>query len=139
MSHYRSLIEAARKVRLHSHSPYSQFKVGAALLGKSGKVYLGTNVENASFGLSNCAERTAIFRAVTDGEKEFEAIAIVADGNRPTPPCGACRQVLMEFGPDMIVITAGQEGPDGPCSESTVADLLPEAFHDFRNETRGEK
>ncbi len=132
MTRYRELIEAACRVRERSHSPYSQFRVGAALLGRSGTVYLGTNVENASFGLSNCAERTAIFRAVTDGETEFEAIAVCADGESPTPPCGACRQVLMEFGPDLLVITAGERGADGPCTESTVAGLLPEAFRDFR-------
>lgn len=134
---YLDLVDAARDVRSRSHSPYSGFRVGAALLGRSGAVYLGTNVENASFGLSNCAERTAIFRAVSDGETEFEAIAICADGPEPTPPCGACRQVLMEFGADMIVLTAGDAGPDGPVIESTVADLLPEAFHDYRNRKDG--
>ena len=101
-------------------------------MGRSGTVYLGTNVENASFGLSNCAERTAVFRAVTDGETEFEAIAICADGQNPTPPCGACRQVLMEFGPQMIVLTAGDSGADGEVVESTVSALLPKAFRDFR-------
>ena len=106
--------------------------MGAALLGHSATVYLHTNVENASFGLSNCAERTAIFRAVTDGEREFTAIAICADGAQPTPPCGACRQVLVEFGPDMIVLLAGQDGVDGPVRRFTMAELLPEAFIDFR-------
>jgi len=132
MNRYHDLIEAACRARQNSHSPYSGFRVGAALLGRSGTVYLGTNVENASFGLSNCAERTAIFRAVTDGETEFEAIAVCADGETPTPPCGACRQVLMEFGPEMVVMTAGEKGADGPCTENTVADLLPQAFRDFR-------
>lgn len=129
---YRDLVAEACRARLHSYSPYSGFRVGAALLGASGRVYLGTNVENASFGLSNCAERTAVFRAVADGEVHFEAIAICADGQDPTPPCGACRQVLMEFGPDLIVLTAGEDGPDGPVLESTISNLLPEAFRDYR-------
>lgn len=134
MKHYRDLIDQACQVRLKSYSPYSGFRVGAALLGKSGKVYLGTNVENASFGLSNCAERTAIFRAVTDGETEFEAIAVCADGSRPTPPCGACRQVLVEFGPDLQVLMAGELGADGPVGRYTMAQLLPEAFLTFRQD-----
>ncbi|MBU8870550.1 MAG: cytidine deaminase [Gemmatimonadales bacterium] len=132
MEKYNDLAAAACKVRLNSHSPYSGFRVGAALLGKSGTVYLGTNVENASFGLSICAERTAVFRAVADGETEFQAIAICADGKQPTPPCGACRQVLVEFGPQMIVLTVGEEGLDGPVIHSTVSDLLPEAFRNFQ-------
>ena len=123
--------------RLNSHSPIPASGSVRRCWAAAGTVYLGTNVENASFGLSNCAERTAIFRAVTDGETEFEAIAICADGEQPTPPCGACRQVLMEFGPQMVVITAGQDGADGPCIESTVADLLPEAFRDYRSPEKG--
>ena len=132
MAKYNELVAEACRVRLNSYSPYSGFRVGAALLGKNGTVYVGTNVENASFGLSSCAERSAIFRAVSEGETQFEAIAICADGTDPTPPCGACRQVLMEFGSQMVVLTAGQAGPDGPIIESTVSDLLPEAFRDFR-------
>ena len=126
-----SLKQAATTVRENAHAPYSNFKVGAALLGKSGKVYCGTNVENASFGLSICAERSAIFRAVAEGEKEFEAIAVVADGKSPTAPCGACRQVLLEFGQDMIVILAGEDGTYGPSSEHTVGELVPHAFVTF--------
>lgn len=129
---HRRLVDAACAVRLYSYSPYSRFRVGAALLGRSGTVYLGTNVENASFGLSNCAERTAVFRAVADGEREFAAIAVCADGVQPTPPCGACRQVLLEFGPDMIVLLAGENGSGGAVREFTAAELLPEAFIDFR-------
>jgi cytidine deaminase len=134
MERYRDLITGACQVRLNSYSPYSGFRVGAALQGKSGKVYLGTNVENASFGLSNCAERTAVFRAVSDGENEFTAIAVCADGHDPTPPCGACRQVLVEFGPEMVVLLAGQDGADGPVRQFTVADLVPEAFTSFRQD-----
>ena len=134
MAQYRELVEQACQVRANSYSPYSGFRVGAALLGRSGRVYVGTNVENASFGLSNCAERSAVFRAVSDGEREFEAIAICADGDQPTPPCGACRQVLLEFGPEMKIILAGQQGPDGPLREFTLADLVPEAFTSFRQD-----
>jgi len=134
MEHYRELVVQACRVRANSYSPYSGFRVGAALLGKSGRVYLGTNVENASFGLSNCAERSAVFRAVSEGEREFEAIAICADGDRPTPPCGACRQVLLEFGPEMNIILAGQQGPDGPVRKFSLADLVPEAFTSFRQD-----
>ncbi len=128
---YRQLVDQACQARQASYSPYSAFKVGAALLGKSGKVYLGTNVENASFGLSNCAERTAVFRAVADGEREFTAIAVCADGVEPTPPCGACRQVLREFGGDLVVLLGGEKGAAGPVRETTIADLLPESFVSF--------
>ena len=130
---HRDLIEQARRAREKSYSPYSGFRVGAALLGAGGTVYLGTNVENASFGLSNCAERTAIFRAVADGEREFTAIAICADGIEPTSPCGACRQVLVEFAPDMTVLCAGENGADGDVIETTALGLLPEAFLDYRD------
>ncbi|PID80736.1 cytidine deaminase [bacterium DOLJORAL78_65_58] len=129
----RELIRQAAAARLNSHSPYSGFRVGAALRTRGGRIFTGTNVENASFGLSNCAERTAIFTAVTAGERDFEAIAIVADGVQPTAPCGACRQVLVEFGLDMEVILAGEKGPDGPVRATTVGALVPDAFVDFRN------
>lgn len=128
----RELIDRARDVRANSHSPYSGFRVGAALRARDGRIFLGTNVENASFGLSNCAERTAIFTAVTAGVTEFEAIAVVADGPEPTAPCGACRQVLVEFGLDMEVILAGERGAEGPVRRTTVGELVPDAFVDFR-------
>ncbi len=128
---YNDLVAAACAARLHSYSPYSRFRVGAALLGRSGRIYPGTNVENASFGLSICAERAAVFRAVAEGEREFEAIAVCADGKVPTPPCGACRQVLLEFGPDMILLMAGEDGPEGQVKRYTVAELVPEAFRSF--------
>ncbi len=117
------LIRLAREVRVNSYSPYSRYAVGAALLGKSGKVYLGVNVENASFGLSNCAERTALFRAVCDGEQSFQTIAIV--GNTEAWPCGACRQALYEFAPDLRILVGAAEGP---WKESTLSALLPEGF-----------
>ncbi len=128
---YRDLVQKACAARKNSHSPYSKFRVGAALLADDGRIFLGTNVENASFGLSNCAERTAVFTAVTAGARKFEAIAICADGTRPTAPCGACRQVLVEFGLDMIVLIAGEDGPDGPIRQTTVRELVPDAFVTF--------
>jgi len=107
--------------------------VGAALRGRSGTVYLGTNVENASFGLSICAERAAICTAVADGEREFTAIAICADGPQPTPPCGACRQVLLEFGVDLQVILAGSAGTDGELQIFRLAELMAQPFRTFPN------
>ncbi|MEZ4388614.1 MAG: cytidine deaminase [Candidatus Krumholzibacteriia bacterium] len=127
----RDLIEAARRVRERSYSPYSRFRVGAALRCDDGAVITGTNVENASFGLSICAERSAVARAIAEGRRRFTAIAIVADPDLPTPPCGACRQVLLEFAPDLDVILAGAQGADGPIIRTTVRELMPHAFSDF--------
>ncbi len=128
------LIEAARAARLHSYSPYSRFAVGAALLGASGRIYTGTNVENASFGLTICAERAAVCQAVAAGEKRFTAIAIVGDEPGPTPPCGACRQVLQEFAPDLRVVLAGR---DGGVEEWRLDGLLPRAFVTFGGRDAG--
>ena len=133
----RELIDAACAVREHSYSPYSGFRVGAALRDADGAIHLGTNVENASFGLSICAERSAVSRAVTDGKRSFTAIAVCADGVEPTPPCGACRQVLREFGPEVVVHLAGEGGAAGPVKTFTVADLLPEAFTAFARDGEG--
>ncbi len=117
------LIARAREARRRAYAPYSHFAVGAALLGKSGKTYEGVNVENASYPLTVCAERTAVFKAVSEGEREFEALAIVnASGGSP---CGACRQVLSEFGLDILVIAADTHGN---YVEKTVAEWLPGAF-----------
>ncbi len=127
----KTLVEAACAVRARSHSPYSRFRVGAALLGADGSIHLGTNVENASFGLSICAERSAVVRAVTDGVTAFTAVAVCADGPEPTPPCGACRQVLLEFAPDAVVLMAGERGAAGPVLRLTMADLAPHAFRTF--------
>ncbi len=99
----KELMAEAELARETSYSPYSRFAVGAALQSKSGKVYRGTNVENASFGLACCAERTAVFKAVSEGEREFAAVAVTAGPGRGSPPCGACRQVLFEFSPLMWV------------------------------------
>ena len=125
------LVTAACEARLRSHSPYSGFRVGAALQGKSGAVYRGTNVENASIGLSICAERSAACRAVAEGETGFTAIAICADGPVPTPPCGACRQFLLEFGGDLTVLIAGEKGAAGEVQQFSLDELLPHAFETF--------
>lgn len=126
------LVDAARAVRAHAHAPYSGFRVGAALLDADGAIHTGVNVENASLGLSVCAERNAVFAAVARGVREFVAVAIATDTPVPTPPCGACRQVLVEFAPDLPVILAGPEST----VSTTLPELLPHAFVDFRPETR---
>lgn len=118
------LIEAAREVRARSYSPYSGFAVGAALLDSDGRVHTGTNVENASYGLTTCAERSAVSRAVAEGSRGFVAVAIVGPSGEPTMPCGSCRQILFEFAPDIEVIVEGSEAPDG----RPLRDLLPDAF-----------
>lgn len=115
----------AREARSKAYAPYSKFKVGAALLAKNGQVYLGCNVENASFGLTCCAERNAVFKAVSDGQREFKAIAIHSDSPEPTAPCGACRQVLSEFSPGMLVIMAGARGM---VKSRKLKELLPNCF-----------
>jgi cytidine deaminase len=119
------LAKEARAALEKSYAPYSRFPVGAALLGKSGKVYRGANVENASFGLSVCAERTAVFAAVNAGEKIFLAIAVATDTETPTPPCGTCRQVLREFVDDLPVYLVGR-APE--VEKTSLALLLPRAF-----------
>ena len=121
---HEDLIAKAMEAREKAHAPYSQFAVGAALLAKSGRVYTGCNVENASYGLSICAERTAVFKAVSEGERDFEAIAVVTD--KGVTPCGACRQVLMEFGEDIRVIVADEAGGYRVFG---LQELLPEAFN----------
>jgi cytidine deaminase len=119
-----NLIERATEVRRHAYAPYSNYPVGAALRTKSGKVFTGVNVENAAYPTSMCAERTAVFKAVSEGEREFDAIAVVTDNGGS--PCGACRQVLAEFGLDTTVLIANGEGE--LLQETTVKDLLPGAF-----------
>ncbi len=117
------LIASAKAAREQAYAPYSNFKVGAALLGKSGRVYTGCNVENAAYGPSMCAERTAIFKAVSEGEREFEAIAVVTKNG--ASPCGTCRQVMMEFAPDMTVFISNTQGNT---RITTVRELLPDGF-----------
>lgn len=106
---YDELLERAKKAKEFAYVPYSNFRVGAALLGKSGKIYTGCNVENAAYSVTNCAERTALFKAVSEGEREFTAIAVTSDSDDITYPCGVCRQALVEFGPDMDVISSNRE------------------------------
>lgn len=109
MIDYTKMIILAKNAMKNSYSPYSNFKVGACVLTKSGKYYLGTNVENSSFGATVCAERSAVCCAVTDGEREFEAIAIVSSGDDYTFPCGICRQFISEFNEDIKIIVAKDE------------------------------
>lgn len=120
----QELINAAMSARERSYSPYSKFPVGAALLTKRGKLFCGTNVENASYGLTICAERVAIGTAVAAGEQEFSAIAVVVKGGGS--PCGACRQVLYEFAPDLRVLMADENGR--LVRECRLDELLPDAF-----------
>ncbi len=117
------LIARATAARDRAYAPYSHFKVGAALMAKSGRVYTGCNVENAAYGPSMCAERTAIFKAVSEGEREFETIVVVTENG--ASPCGSCRQVMMEFAPDMTVVIADTQGRT---CVTTVRDLLPNGF-----------
>lgn len=119
------LIQEAIEARKHAYSPYSRFQVGAAVLA-GGKVYRGCNVENASYGLTNCAERTAIFKAVSEGESKIDAIAVVADTEGPVSPCGACRQVLAEFCDSQTKIYL--TNLHGNTEEWTMERLLPGAF-----------
>jgi cytidine deaminase len=120
-----ALVDAARKVRLNAHAPYSGFKVGAALQTPEGRIITGCNVENATYGLTICAERVAIVKAISEGERRFSRIAVVADTNAPTPPCGACRQILWEFGGDLEIISANLREVLGVYH---MADLLPLPF-----------
>ncbi len=120
----KKLLEMAKKARENAYAPYSNFKVGAAIITEDGKVFTGANVENASYGLSICAERVALFKAVSEGYRKFKAIAVVADTDGPVSPCGACRQVLSEFG-DMDVIMANVKGD---MKVMKLSELLPESF-----------
>jgi cytidine deaminase len=119
------LIVAARAARENARAEFSGFKVGAALLATDGQVFTGCNVESASYGLTCCAERVAVFKAVSEGCREFVAVAIVADTEAPTPPCGACRQVLWEYAGDIEVILANL---DGEKARHRLGQLLPLAF-----------
>ncbi|MFP3918242.1 cytidine deaminase [Lysinibacillus telephonicus] len=122
----KSLIEQSKIARQKAYVPYSKFPVGAALLTEDGQVYLGCNIENSSYGLANCAERTAIFKAVSEGVTKFTGLAVVADTDRPCSPCGACRQVISEFcSPDMPVYLTNLKGD---LQQTTVGELLPGAF-----------
>jgi cytidine deaminase len=127
-----ALMREAVKARDASYSPYSRFAVGAALLGASGRVHHGCNVENASFGLTCCAERTAVFKAVSEGEQDFLAVAVTARTGHGAPPCGACRQVLAEFSPSMWVYWRDTRGR---VLKKRLTALLPDMF-DFMDHGR---
>jgi len=122
----KKLEETAARVMKNAHAPYSNFRVGAAIMLTNGKVFSGCNVENASYGMTNCAERTAIFTAVAElGPKiEIKAVAVANDQGVPCSPCGACRQVIYEFGPNAIVFFQGSDGP----KQAHITELLPEGF-----------
>lgn len=121
----KELINFAMEAKEKAYVPYSNFRVGAALLTKKGNVYKGCNIENASFGATNCAERTAIFKAVSEGEMEFEAIAVNTDTESFTFPCGICRQVMLEFCKDLKVYVSNRHGQ---YKEFTLEQLIPGAF-----------
>lgn len=121
------LLDLARKAQQNAYAPYSRFQVGAAVLLENGEIFTGCNVENASYGLTNCAERSAIFAAVSKlggANVKIRAIAVVNDHDAPCSPCGACRQVIAEFGPEAILWYQGRDG----IQESTIAQLLPDCF-----------
>jgi cytidine deaminase len=120
------LIERAKEARIAAHAPYSSFEVGAALVSTDGRVFTGCNIENSAYGLSMCAERVAIFKAVSEGAREFTKIAVVTDTESLTPPCGCCRQMIWEFASDGTeVILANLTGD---IRAFDIKDLLPEAF-----------
>jgi len=128
LAKWESLMNAAREARNRAYVPYSRFQVGAALLDREGRIHYGCNVENAAYGPTNCAERTAMFRAIADGCEPgtFQAIAVIGDTAGPIAPCGVCRQVLMELGgPDMPVVMGNLHGD---IAVMTVGELLPGAF-----------
>ena len=126
------LYALAKKVRENAYAPYSGFKVGAALFSESGKIYVGCNVENASYGLTICAERAAIYNAISKGERAFKAIVICSDETNPVPPCGACLQVMAEFG-DFDVFSFNLEGK---FLQMRLSDLLPYTFRLFNRPKR---
>ncbi|MGJ7045548.1 cytidine deaminase [Thermoanaerobacterium thermosulfurigenes] len=123
---YEKLLEVAKEARESAYAPYSKFKVGACVITNNGKIYKGCNIENSSYGLTNCAERTALFSAYANGDRDIRAIAVVADTDGPVSPCGACRQVMYELGgEDMTVILGNMKGD---FVVKKAKDLLPYAF-----------
>jgi len=119
------LMEAALAARRHAHAPYSKFAVGAALEDSAGRIHTGCNVENATYGLTICAERVAVFKAISEGAREFRRVAVAADTETLTPPCGACRQILWEFCGDIEVVLAN---PRGKTETFRLKDLFPRPF-----------
>lgn len=122
---FEPLIEAAKQARLQSVAPFSNFLVGAAVRAASGKVYTGCNIESASYGLTVCAERIAIWKALSEGERQFTELAIVADTEALTPPCGTCRQIIWEFARNATIVFANLNGQS---DKFLIGDLLPRAF-----------
>ena len=122
---YNDLVKHADRAKKYAYVPYSNFRVGAALLTKDGQIFTGCNIENASYGLTNCGERTAIYKAISEGVRDFKAIAISTDTEKITSPCGMCRQVLIEFGEEIDVIMANVHGQ---YEVYKAKDLLPLAF-----------
>jgi cytidine deaminase len=120
------LLRSARKVMKNAYAPFSKFRVGAAILTSQGQVFEGCNVENSSYGMTNCAERTAIFSAIAKHGPKLDilAVAVATDHEGPCSPCGACRQVIYEFGPRAVIFYQGKKGP----KQSLITDLLPEGF-----------
>ncbi len=125
MARSDTLVAAARKARRRAHARYSNFKVGAALETADGTIITGCNIENATYGLTVCAERVAMFKAISEGHRKFTRIAVVADTEAPTPPCGPCRQILWEFGGDLEVVMANLRRET---ARLQLADLLPMPF-----------
>lgn len=125
MREYKSLVLVARKARTNSYAPFSKFRVGAAVLDHRGRVYAGCNIENSSFGLTICAERVAIFKAVAEGACKFKAIAIVSDADSFTPPCGACRQVLFDLAGNIDIVMANSKNR---LRVAKLRSLIPFAF-----------
>lgn len=131
----KEVMKIARKARQNAYAPYSHFAVGAALLAESGRVYTGCNIENASYGLTCCAERNAIFAAVGAGERRFKMLAVAADSPEPVAPCGACRQVIAEFGIPLVVMGNLKEAIKTMLAE----ELLPYGFGQESMNNKGEK
>ncbi len=120
-----ALLEAALRARENAHAPFSKFRVGAAVEDEAGRIYTGCNIENATYGLTLCAERVAVFKAVSEGARRFRRVAVAADTSHPTPPCGACRQILWEFCGDVEVVLVN---PQGRTESFHLKELFPRPF-----------
>jgi cytidine deaminase len=125
MIDWEKLISAAKAVRENAYARFSNFKVGAAILGSDGRIFTGCNVENSSYGLTICAERAALFKAVSEGAKDIVALALFTDSIPPARPCGACRQVLFEFNPELEIVSANM---NGNVDKFKLSDIFPEGF-----------
>jgi cytidine deaminase len=125
MTEIKKLVKHAMAAKKQAYAPYSKFRVGAALLATSGRIYTGCNIESSSYGLTICAERTAIFKAISEGERNFKAITVVSDDTDFTPPCGACRQVLLDLAGNIDFVMAN---PQGRIKRMKMKDFLPHAF-----------